>query len=74
MSVVPTEVLSLIFNYLKYIDLIEASAVCKKWYGVAGIKQSYFLKQQESHKISVDRGWLIKTYKKTFDRFYEDMY
>ena len=34
MITVPIEVLSLIFDYFKNIDLIEASAVCKKWYEV----------------------------------------
>ena len=27
----PTEVLSMVFEYLKDLDLIEASAVCKQW-------------------------------------------
>ena len=74
MITVPIEVLSLIFDYFKNIDLIEASAVCKKWYEVARIKQRYFSKLKESHKIFVDKSWLIKTYEITFDRFSKDMY
>lgn len=55
MITVPIEALSLIFNYFKNIDLIEASAVCKKWYEVACIKQRYFSKLKESHKIFVTK-------------------
>lgn len=38
------------------------------------IKQRYFSKLQEWHKIFFDRDWVIKIYQNNFDRFHDDMY
>ena len=73
MSLVPTEVWSLIFNYLREIYLIEVSAVCKEWNGIVQTK-TFISKLRETHKIHFDRDWLLKPYKKFFDRFCNDMY
>lgn len=74
MSCVSIDVWSLIFDYLRDIGLIEASALCKEWNSLTRIKQKCFSKLKESHKIFFDRDWLIKSYQKTIDRFYDDMY
>lgn len=69
MSCVSMDVWLLIFDYLRDIGLIEASALCKDWNSLTRIKQKYFSKLKESHKIFFDREWLIKSYQKTIHRF-----
>ena len=48
------EVLSFIFQYLKQIDLIEASAVCKKWYRVISTA-AFGFKLKETDELFHDR-------------------
>ena len=66
------DVFSFIFQYLKQIDLIEASAVCKKWYSVISIT-AFGFKLKETEELFHDRDWLLKTYIKHFrDSVYWD--
>ena len=67
------EVLSFIFQYLKQIYLIEASAVCKKWYRVI-TTIAFGFKLKEADELFHDRDWLLKTYSKHFDRFRDSVY
>ena len=68
MSLVLIEVWSLVFKHLRDIDLIEASAVGKDWNSVVQT-QKFISKLKETHKIHTDRDWLMKSYRKNFDRF-----
>lgn len=54
--------------------MIEASAVCKHWYDAAHSNIKYCSKFQEMKYISLDKGWLLKSYEKEFDRFRSDLY
>ena len=69
----PDLVLSEVFKNLKQIDLIEASAVCKKWRNVIWSKD-FCLKIGEVNKLFLDKHWLLKTYEKHFERFKDDVY
>ena len=69
----PIEVWSFVFKYLRYIDLIEASTVCTEW-GMIIQKGKFLSKLKETHDIFTDREWLMKSYRKNFDRFGNDMY
>ena len=63
MSSLPIEVWSFIFQYLRYSDLIEVSAVCKEWNMI--VKTEKFVsKLKETRNIFTDRDWLMKSYKK----------
>ena len=73
MEQLPMDVFSFIFQYLKQIDLIEASAVCKKWYKVISIT-AFGFKLKETEELFHDRDWLLKTYIKHFDRFRDSVY
>ena len=73
MSLVPIEVWSLVFKHLRDIELIEASAVRKDWNSVIQT-QKFISKLKETHEIHTDRDWLMKSYRKNFDRFQSDMY
>ena len=54
MSSLPIEVWSFIFQYLRYIDLTEVSAVCKEWNMI--VKTEKFVsKLKETHNIFTDR-------------------
>ena len=69
----PDLVLSKVFKNLKQIDLIEASAVCKKWRNVIWSKD-FCLKIGEVNKLFLDKHWLLKTYEKHFEGFKDDVY
>ena len=73
MSLVPIQVWSLVFKHLRDIELIEASAVRKDWNSVIQT-QKFISKLKETHKIHTERDWLMKSYRKNFDRFRSDMY
>ena len=73
MNSLPIEVWSFVFKYLRYIDLIEASAVCTEW-GMIIQKGKFLPKLKETHDIFTDREWLMKSYRKNFDRFRNNMY
>ena len=62
----------LVFKHLRGIDLIEASAACKDWNHV--VQTRFISKLKETHKIHTDREWLMKSYRKNFDRFQNDIY
>ena len=49
------EVLSFVFQYLKQIDLIEASAVCKKWYRVISTA-AFGFKLKETDELFHETG------------------
>ena len=69
----PKVVLFEVFKYLKKVDLMEPSAVCKKWRAI--IWNNVFSENvRETNRLFFDREWLIKTYKKIFDRFQDDVY
>ena len=55
-SYLPIEVLSLISNYLKHTDMIEASAVGKHWYDAAHSNIKYCSRFQEMKYIFLDKG------------------
>ena len=69
----PEIVLFEIFKYLKKVDLIEASAVCKKWRAIIW-NNTFSEKVRETNRLFVDREWLMKSYKKIFDRFEDGVY
>ena len=73
MSPLSIEVWYFIFKYLRYIDLIEVSAVCKEWNMIIQ-KGKLISKLKESQIIFTDRDWHMKSYKKNLDRFWNDMY
>ena len=64
----PIEVWALIFTYLRLIDLVEISCVCKTFYCIC--KKNIVKKLRESKDIFKDRPWLIETYKQLLERFY----
>ena len=70
---IPVEVWALAFKYLRYIDLVEVSAVCKDFYKICCTRQSYVLKLKESNEIFFERDWLLKSYRKTIERFHDEM-
>ena len=59
MEHLPLEVLDAIFKFLKQTDLVEASAVCKKWRGVIWTK-SFCKNINETNELFFDKEWLIK--------------
>ena len=63
----------LVFKHLRGIDLIEASAACKDWNDVVQTRR-FISKLKETHKIHTDRKLLMKSYRKNFDRFRNDIY
>ena len=63
----------MVFEHLRDIYLIEASAVCKDWNSIVQT-QEFISKLKETHKIHTDRDWLMKSYRTNFDRFRNDMY
>ena len=64
----PEVVLFEVFKYLRTAELIDASAVCKKWRLI--IWNGVFSeKVRETNQLFDDREWLVKTYRKIFDRF-----
>ena len=73
MDHLPAEVLSVIFRYLKQIDLIEASAVCKQWYTMIN-NNSFSSKIKETNQLFDDKDWLLKIYRKHFDRFKDSLH
>lgn len=73
MNHLPVEVLNDVFKYLKQVDLIEVSAVCKKWRSVIWTK-SFHLKINETNQFFRDKDWLLKSYLKHFDRFKDEVY
>lgn len=69
----PEVVLFEVFKYLKTAELIDASAVCEKWRSV--IWNGVFSeKVRETNQLFDDREWLVKTYRKSFDRFEFEVY
>ena len=65
----PIQVWAVIFKYLRLIDLVEVSCVCKTFYHLCEKNKYYVKKLRESKDIFKDRSWLIETYEK-FQRFY----
>ena len=61
------------FKHLRDIDLTEAPAVFQDWNSVVQT-QKFISKLKETHKIHTDREWLMKSYRKNFDRLRNDMY
>ena len=73
MEHLPLQVLNAIFKFLKWTDLIEASAVCKKWRDLIWTK-SFCKKISETNKLFFDKDWLVKSYYKHFERFKDEFY
>ena len=69
----PTEVCCGIFGYLKDLDLIEVSALCKEW-NISSKSTTYSAKLAEANQLFTDKGWLFKTYQKHFESFKYDVY
>ena len=73
MDQLPVEILCTVFKYLRQIDLIEASSVCKLWHNI--IQTEVFrAKLKETENLFHDRPWLLKTYFKHFERFAATVY
>lgn len=63
----------MVFKYLKYFSLIEASTVSTEWYFIA--KTSIFTaKLKETNQFFLDKDWLLNIYKKHFIRFRDNVY
>lgn len=73
MDHLPNELLSSIFQYLERHDLIEASAVCIKWYSIIWT-DIFCSKINKTNNLFYDKDWLLKTYYKHFQRFRESVY
>ena len=58
----PIEVWDLIFTYLRLIDLVEISCVCKTFYGICEKNQYYVKILRESKDIFKDRTWFTNNY------------
>lgn len=69
----PEVVLSEVFTYLKRVDLVDASTVCKKWRGIIW-SRDFSEKVKKTNQLFNDREWLIKTFEKNFDRFQSEVY
>lgn len=59
----PEVVLSEIFKYLKRVDFIDASTVCKKWRNVIW-NGDFSEKVKKTNQLFNDKQRLIKTYLK----------
>ena len=70
----PIKVWAIIFKYLRLIDLVEISCVCKTFYRICEKNQYYVKKLRESKDIFKDRSWLIETYEKLLERLYSAVY
>lgn len=73
MDQLPIEILCTIFKYLRQINLIEVSSVCKLWHNLTQTK-AFCAKLKETDNLFHDRRWLLKTYFKHFDRFVTTVY
>ena len=69
----PIEVLWMVFKYLKGLDLIEVSAVCKQW-NLASKSARFSAKLTEVNQLFKDKGWLLKTYRHHFEAFRYEVY
>ena len=69
----PEVVLSEVFTYLKRVDLVDASTVCKKSRGIIW-SHDFSEKVKKTNQLFNDREWLIKTFEKNFDRFQSEVY
>ena len=69
----PMSFLCLLFEYLNDIDLIEVSAVCKYW-NFATKTARLSSKLKETNELFKDRDWLLKTYRKQFEVFRDDIF
>ena len=70
----PIEVWAIVFKYLRLIDLVEISCVCKTFYRLCEKYQYYAKKLRESNDICKEKSWLVETYKKLLERFYFAIY
>lgn len=73
MDQLPIEILCTILKYLRQINLIEASSLCKLWHNLIQTK-AFCAKLKETDSLFHDRRWLLKTYFKHFDRFVTTVY
>ena len=65
MCSIPDEVWFLIFKYLKNIDLIEMSAVCKQWNSIVKTNSRLSLKLEENNEIFLIKIGLLNCTKKS---------
>ena len=71
----PIEVWATIFKYLRLIDLVEISCVCKTFYRICEKKINIMLRNYMNQKIFLKaESWLIETYEKLLERFYSVVY
>ena len=70
MSSLPIEVWFFIFKYLGFIDLIEALRMECNYFKLWRI----ISKLKETNDIFHDRDWLLKSYKKNFNHFRNEIY
>ena len=73
MDHLPNELWSSIFQYLKRHDVIEASAVCIKWYSAIWT-DIFYSKINETNNLFYDKDWLLNTSYRHFQRFRESVY
>ena len=70
----PIKIWAIIFKYLRLINLVEISRICKTFYRICEKNQYYVKKLRESKDIFKDRSWLIETYEKLLERLYSVVY
>ena len=68
---IPNKVSTIIFCYLRLIDLIEVSAACKRFYRVIHTMPYYVKKLDESKELFTSRDFLLEAYENIFKRFYD---
>ena len=67
------EVWRIIFTYLRDLDSIEVSALCKEW-NFAVKSARFSTKLAEVNQLCRDKSWLLKTYRNYFDTFKLEAY
>ena len=69
----PEVVLIEVFKYLKKVNLIYSSVVCKMWTAIIW-NNVFSARFRETNRLFFDGEWLMNTYAKIFDRFRDDVY
>lgn len=70
---IPVEVWGMIFRYLRLLDLVEVSAVCKQFHALTHRMFFYVKKLDESRCLITDRHFQKKAYENTFVHFYDGL-
>lgn len=65
-----TEVWTIFFRYLRLVDLVEVSAVCKEFYSLVNELLTYVNRLQDFQNLFCDKVRLRESYNKLFQLFY----